>query len=185
MNYRHLRRFFGGVVHSSPVTLKRVLQHTAILSYLTITGAGFLYTMLRLRVPLLWPFAYFSYSAMAPYQGYTTLNDELIAEGLREDGVWERIDPYPYLAPLRQGGRHIRLHLRGFLIFDADDATNRARLREKYTDLAWLLLDHEQRQGRSYNTIRLLWQEWPISPAGYDALQHDPFTDTELITQVP
>jgi hypothetical protein len=161
------------------VLLRRAVQHAVVVSYLVVTAAAFVYTMTRVRpVPYpLWPLVQMSYGMMAPYQGDTEINEDLIAEGKRPDGKWERIHLDPYF-PVGFGEKNVRKFLRSF------KAQGTEVHRRKYTEFAWKLLERERRRGRPCEAVRLLWQEWERSPAGFHFLQHEPFVSTQFITQV-
>ncbi len=165
--------------------VRRSLQHAVVLSYLTITTGGFFFTMTHVQPPLLpWPLIVTSYYMMSPYQGYVTVNDDILAEGKQQDGTWVPIELATYV-PLSLGQRTTRLLLRSFKDAEDDLPTKPGTLREKYALLAHLLLQREQWRGRPTVAVRLSYQEWPGSPAGYRFLQHVPFTESEIITTVP
>lgn len=150
-----------------------------ILAYLCVTAFAFLYTMIRVRPPaMLWPMVRFSYGMMAPYQGDTETNEDLVLEGQLPDGRWEIIALESYF-PFGFGEANVRTYLRSF------KARGRDILRAKYAELGWQILMRERDHGRMYTTVRLLWQEWPRSPAGFGFLRRAPFVETFVITQVP
>ncbi|MDO8648737.1 MAG: hypothetical protein Q7R81_03045 [Candidatus Peregrinibacteria bacterium] len=163
----------------------RVLQHAVVVSALLIVSSGFLFTMTAWHLPLI-PLSliHFSYATMAPYQGYSTTNDTLIARGILEDGTTEEIDLSRYY-PQSLGWNTIRMHMRTFKTVEGDRPGELPALREKYRELGMLLLDREHARGKQYNTIELLWHEWPSSPAGYYALHLPPYTEEEFIVRIP
>ncbi len=157
----------------------RAVRQTVVLAYLCVTALAFLYTMVRVRPPaMLWPVVRFSYGRMAPYQGDTETNEDLVLEGQLPDGRWEVIALEPYF-PFGFGEANVRVYLRSF------KARGHDVLRAKYAELGLQILAREHEQGRTYTTLRLLWQEWPRSPAGFDFLRRVPFVETSVIAQVP
>lgn len=149
--------------------LRRILQIVALLVFLTVTIAGFVFTMTRVYVPLI-PrrLIHFSYGMMAPYQGDVPWNADLGAEGQRADGSWVDVDLDPYY-PFEFGEKNVRMHMRSFKAF-GDEVR-----REKFSELAEQLLAHERERGRPYQALRLSWYLWPRSPAGFTFLRHEPF----------
>ncbi len=159
--------------------MKRLCLHAAVLGYLVITAAGFLHTMTGLKVPFLpWKLVEFSYGMMAPYQGYVTYEQGLLAEGLGANG-WEIIDHRAYFPYLR-GERVLREWMMAYRKQEND-----VLLGEKYRELARQIQKAEARAGRTYERLRLSWERWPISPVGHEDLHHDPFVTRELLVTYP
>jgi len=169
------------------VMLRTIARSVVVLGFLIWVTSGVLFTLTHTWLPLRFPLPsrllHFSYATMAPFQGYVTTNAELIAEGRQEEGAWEPIDLARYV-PLSPGIRNVWMHLRSFKRMENDDR-QQEHMRARYRTLALLLRDREQQSGRDYRSVRLSWQEWPASPAGYRFLQHNPFAETKLITTVP
>jgi hypothetical protein len=90
---------------------------------------------------------------MAPFQDYVENNSELIAEGQKSDGQWEKIVIAPYL-PFSRGETAIRLRLSSFR---GDEKQKR------YTYMAQRILELESQNGRQFSAVRLLWENWPKS----------------------
>lgn len=112
---------------------------------------------------------------MAPFQGYTTQNYELVAEGRPRGGVWTEINLQQYI-PTGRG----EFSYRGFSLEFTQEKRGTANL---YDIFATKLQAAEARQGRAYSDIRLLRRRWPVSPAGYHYLNQAEFrTDTVLYT---
>jgi len=99
---------------------------------------------------------------MAPFQSYTTTNAELVAEGLRS-GRWERIDLTQYL-PHSRGEIAIRTRMSSF-----NDKS------PVYLEMAKKLQSMESANGRTYSSVRLVWEKWPKSQYGF----YDGHTDTD------
>jgi hypothetical protein len=162
-----------------PVNVRRGLRHAGILFYLLVTFAAFLFTMTRVRVPVLpWPLVAFSYGMMAPYQGYHPWNGDLRAEGLAASGGWERVDLSPYF-PFGRGEANIRTF---FLTFRARGESELRDQERKFARQVWV---RESESGRTYRHLRMWREQWPASPLGFDALRREPFVTTELLSQVP
>lgn len=164
--------------------MRRILGHIVVMCYLSVVASALLFTLQRITLPIPRTLLLFSYATMAPYQGYTRENDELIAEGRLEGGSIIPINLKPYY-PLGHGWESVRMRLRSFRVSDDDDPGGREALRVKYRELAFLLLERERIRGRSFQSVRLLWEEWPLSPRGYTSLRFPPFTEVTEITQVP
>jgi len=109
-----------------------------------------------------WPFVTHFYAMMAPFQSYTTTNAELVAEGLRS-GRWERIDLTQYL-PHSRGEIAIRTRMSSF-----NDKS------PVYLEMAKKLQSMESANGRTYSSVRLVWEKWPKSQYGF----YDGHTDTD------
>ena len=166
-------------MYAFPVSLRRLLAHGFVLCYLALTASAFFFTMTKIPVPLIPErLLRFSYGMMAPYQGYSTVIGDLLAEGERSDGTWETIDLDPYY-PMILGNQLMFRQLRSF------ERDGEAVHKEKYTELARLLRDREEWRGRAYEAVRLTRIEWPTSPAGFAALRREPFLTKYFITQVP
>jgi len=154
---------------------KKILAHTFILCYVAITFFAALFAFTKKQItPIPWPIIRYSYGMMAPYQGYSTTNVDLLAEGKEEDGTWKTIDLDPYY-PMIRGTQVMYRRLRSF------HAQGAKVHKEKYTELAELLLGKEG----TYESIRLTWQEWPVSPEGWDANRTNDLITDYFITQVP
>lgn len=135
--------------------------------------------MSKVQLPgIPWPVLRYFYGMMAPYQGYSVVNADLLAEGKRADGTWEKINLDPYY-PMIRGNQIMYRRLRSFL------AQGEEKHKQKYTELATLLLERERRQGETYLAVRLAWQEWPASPLGWDALRHGSQIKNYPLTEVP
>ena len=114
---------------------------------------------------------------MGPYQQYQTYNEELIAEGRRNDGAWERIDLLPYL-PYMRGERAVRSYLISF-------RNKGENWTDSYRDFARMLREHETAQGKNYESVRLLLERWPVSTTNYETLRASPFLSEQLLVQIP
>ena len=159
--------------------LRRLLTHIFLFAYLTLTAYAFFFTMVRLELPFIPSRAlHFFYGLMAPYQGYTTENFDLLAEGRKEDGSWHRIDLDPYY-PMILGNQVMYRRLRSF------HGEGESVSKRKYTEFALLLRAHEKERGRFFERVRLTWQAWPMSPKRWDALRRDPLVKNYPLTEVP
>lgn len=162
---------------------KRIIQHAIVLTYLALTAYAFFFTMTKIQLPFVpWPVLRYVYGMMGPYQGYNTFNSDLLAEGLVRGGEgqgWERIDLDPYY-PMHRGTAIMYRRLRSF------HAEGEEVHKQKYTELAQLLLERENRKrGKNYASVRLTWQEWPTSSEGFEAMRREPHITHYFITQVP
>ena len=161
--------------YNSPVRTRTILLQSVLLFYLAVTIAGFLFTMLRVRLPLPWILIRWSYNMMAPYQGDTDINEEMVAEGLR-NGRWEFIDLNPYF-PVGAGEKNVRMYLRSFRSSEDERAVG------AYADFAFALLERERAKGNQWEEIRLSWEEWPRSVLGFSALRRAPdLIRTQIVT---
>lgn len=154
------------------------MQQMAVAGYVAVTIAGFSYTMLRYWLPVVpRPLAVFSYGMMAPYQSYRTYNEELVAQG-RSGGSWERIDLHTYMPFIRGERAH-----RGYLV--SFHGKGQAYLSQKYREFAHHIMRLEARQGRQWQSVRLRFEKWPVSPAGFEYLRQPEFIETTPLVQVP
>lgn len=158
--------------------MKHLFQQFILSTYLFITLSGFLYTLFRVEIPLVpWVFTRWSYMLMAPYQGYATYNEDIIAEGKKSDGTWETIDLTEYV-PYILGETNVRLHQRSFRYLDDPNL-----FREKFTITAQKLLILKQKK-YPYTALRLSYIRWPATIGGYTFNRHEPFWEKEVITEV-
>lgn len=165
--------------HTVFMNIQRLLQHLAITVYIAMTVGGLSYTLFRYVLPgVPHSVLQFSYGMMAPYQTYRTFNEDLTAHGMREDGVWERINLDEYL-PFLRGERAMRSYLMTFRI------QGERVLYTKYSELAEQIQRLERARGRDWKGIQLTLEKWPMSPAGYEYLHQDPFIETEFLIQIP
>lgn len=141
-----------------------------------MTVEAFVLTMFKVRLPP-YPLVHWAYGMMAPYQGDTSWNADFVYEGLRGDGAWESIDVDAYM-PYGFGERNVRKFLR--IYKGLGDAGHR----QKFGEFALLLLDRERAHGREYRAVRVWFEQWPRSPAGYGYLHTPLFTARELVIQV-
>src|SRR3989338_3029296 len=156
---------------------RRFIQQTIVLVYLAVTAGSLIYTLGRVRVLPKWATRW-SYGMMAPYQGDTSWNADFVYEGERPDGSRRKIDLDPYM-PYGFGERNQRKFLIAFKTPDGE------LQRRKFTEFALLLLDRERARGNDYRTIRVSFEQWDRSPAGYEFLHTPVFTTRELLTQAP
>ncbi len=151
------------------MNIKRTLQHLVIVVYIAATASAFSYTLFRYKMPgVPDKLRRWSYGMMAPYQTYRTSNEMLTAEGLRSDGTWEDISLDEYL-PFLRGERGMRSYLLTFW------AQGEEVLAQKYKELADVTKRLESDRGRQWEDVRLTLEKWPMSPAGYEYLRHEPF----------
>lgn len=159
--------------------IRTVLRDVVLVVYLLATGTGVWVAMTHMPPPILWHLAYNNYVMVAPYQGYDPDSMEILAEGRKPDGSWERIDVRRYF-PVSQGEFNVR-----FFLFNTRVFLGEAELDDKYKRMAITLLQHEAERGRHYEAVRLGWQYWPNSPLGYHALQNGPEARYEPVIVYP
>lgn len=156
-----------------------ILQRIFLLYFLSMTAYAFLYTMSRVEMfPFIpWVVLRYHYGMMAPYQGYATENADLLAEGL-EEGAWQRIDLDPYY-PMILGNQIMYRRMRSFSFLEPEIH------QKKYGELAQKLLMLEAEKEEQYESIRLTWQEWPMSIEGWDAGRTEEETVNFPIITIP
>lgn len=158
--------------------LRNSLQQLVVIMFIAMTVSGMSYTLFRYKLPgVPRSLRQFSYGMMAPYQTYRTHNEELTALGLTPDGTWEIINMDEYL-PFVQGERAMRSYLLTFR------AQGDEILYKKYTEFAQIIQRLESERGRKWEDIKLTIQVWPMSPAGFEYLRHDPFIESEFLVQL-
>jgi hypothetical protein len=165
----------GRYHRSVPSPSSRTVQQLVLFFYLTVTTAGFIFTMTRLEIPLIPKLlVWWSYGMMAPYQGDRPWNGDFLYEGQLADGSWVPIDITPYM-PYEFGERNVRKHLKIY----------KGELRvSKFTEFALMLLDRERARGTPYRSVRITYEQWPRSNGGYDFLRVPTFMTRSFITQV-
>ncbi|MEQ1849451.1 MAG: hypothetical protein ABL890_02580 [Candidatus Peribacteraceae bacterium] len=140
----------------------RTLTDTLIVTYLLITGWAFFVTMTHIfPIGPLRPIVIFSYGMMAPYQGSSAVNTELVVRATTPEGttVLASIDHY---FPGLHGERNSRQLLEQF----ADRSPEKL---EPYFDrFLEQFLALEAGQGRLYSSATLFSEVWLRDPAGYD-----------------
>lgn len=141
--------------------LSRTFFDTLIVTYLLMTAAAFYLTMTHrfpenfLRLPL-----HYVYGMMAPYQGASPLNRELVLVGYDERGVATVIDMDRYFPGLK-GERNARQMLDQI----ADRSTE--TLRTYYLLYLQDIDAHLQDEGRAFLSYALWRETWAQSPEGY------------------
>lgn len=153
-----------------------VLLQAVVIGYLAWTACAFVLTMTKIQL-LPMGILRWSYGMMAPYQGDTPWNADFAYEGRLPSGTWETIDIDHYF-PQQQGERNVRKFIRTY------QAEGPAAHTEKFTEFAQILLGHERDRGKQYDAVRIWYEEWPRSPAGYQALHLSTFTTRQFVTQV-
>lgn len=160
--------------------IRRILLHAVLLAYLAVTAVALVRTMTGRWLPGIPPaIAYYAFGMMAPYQGYATRNEELVAEGLLPDGSWQTIDLKPYL-PFGFGERNVRGYKMTVRRIYGPEA-----LPAYYTSLARQLLERERVHGNAFTRVQLHWDIWPVSPEGFYNLKIPAFTDSTVLATTP
>lgn len=154
--------------------MRRVVLHSIAIAYICISLTGVLYTMFRIRIPVLWPLQRFSYETMAPFQKYAVANQSLVAEGLSKGGTWVDIPLKAYM-PYHNGEEYIRARL---MTFQAQGEDVRDR---QYVKLAGHIQRLEQGNGRDYKRVRLILEQWPKSPNGREADRKPELTERTFL----
>jgi hypothetical protein len=144
------------------VMLKKTITHLFIALYLIVSLNAFLFTMTRLTIPgVPWKLTWWSYAMMAPFQGYSAMNEDLRAEGKDSHGNWKVIDLERY-SPMILGNQIMHRRLMSSRVSGEPDHKEYRRLAERLQKI-------EAVRGNIYTDIRLTWQGWPVSPEGWDA----------------
>jgi hypothetical protein len=156
----------------------RTLTDALIVTYLLITGWAFFITMTHVfPTGPLQPVVIFSYGMMAPYQGASAVNTELVVRAMTPAGatVLTSIDRY---FPGLHGERNSRQLLEQF----ADRSPE--NLEPYYRRFLEQFLALEAAQGRVYASASLFSEVWQRDSAGYDAGRVKGVKRT-LLTQYP
>ena len=156
--------------------VRRFLQQAVVLVYLIVAFCALLFTFTKTAFPQPEWVTHWSYGMMAPYQGDTSWNGDFIYQGQLSDGTWETINLDPYM-PYIFGERNVRKFLRIYQRY------GNLEHRKKFTEYALQLLDRERVRGKHYLAIRVYFDQWDRSPAGYEFLHTPLFTARELVTQ--
>jgi len=154
-------------------------MHAVVICYLLVTACGTFYAFTRIFPPVI-PHAvtFFSYGLMAPYQSYAHFAFNVAAEGRSAGGEWQTIDLTQYQPLATMGERLMRMTDHSF-------GMRQELIQPRYRDAANQLLRLENEKGKNFESVRLTWEQWPLSPAGYWFLHHDPFIERRLLMQVP
>lgn len=153
-----------------------VMGNIFLTLYFWVTMCALLVTLFRIMVLIPRRAVLYSYGMIAPYQNPGITHQELLAEGLREDGSWERINLAPYY-PVLFGERNAREYFTMFTY--STNPTERGSARATYA--ATLLRLEKERHGNKYQDIRLSWLTWPSAPGEFNALQHSELTQKDLL----
>ena len=158
---------------------KRIVQHAIVVAYLAITLAALFRTLFGVYPPFLPErLVYTSYAMMAPYQAKSDLNAQLRIEGKMPNGDWIDIPLTRYI-PFGRGERSYRSYMPG-IRFTRPDI-----LEESYEQFARDILRWEHHHGSTIESVRLFWDQWPLSPDGFEALRKAPDLDSHLLVIVP
>lgn len=158
--------------------VQRIAGNTFLVCYLCITLCAFVATVFRIVLPIVPRSALmFSYGMMAPYQDPGTKHEELLAEGLQDDGTWKRIDLAPYY-PVLFGERNLREYRSMFA--RTDDEAYRTWSRTMFADTLQRL---EMEKGTSYSALRLSWLLWPAVPGDFHMMDKEGVTEKTLLLE--
>ncbi|TSD00329.1 MAG: hypothetical protein Greene101449_199 [Candidatus Peregrinibacteria bacterium Greene1014_49] len=157
--------------------LRRFLTHGLILGYLAITASALLFTFTKVVFPFPSIFIRWSYGMIAPYQRDVPWNFDVSYEGQLPDGEWQPINIHPYM-PYQFAEQKVREFLLPYL--HQGELTRR----QKFTELALQILDHERARGIPYTAVRVFYEQWDRSPGGHEFLHLPAFTHRALLTQV-
>jgi hypothetical protein len=144
------------------LSLRRALFDSLLVTYLLLTAWAFFVTMTHIfPTGPLRPFVIFSYGMMAPYQGASDINTELVLVTMTEEGITERhsIDRY---FPGLHGERNSRQLLEQF----ADRSLE--SLQPHYIIFLEQFLELARNDGRNYKSVRLYSESWKHDERGYE-----------------
>ena len=144
---------------------ERIFINLVLCLYFVITAGGMYQTATHNRswaFPLL---SEFSYGMLAPFQGDSDINAEvvLIAE---EAGGATRILPVGRFFQGELGERTARS-----LLEQLKGRGELSALQEIYDPMLSQMLQHERERGHPYVSLSLYKEEWPKSAEGYEALR--------------
>lgn len=156
---------------------KKIASHLLIVVYLVITASGALYSFTRYAVPFI-PFRvmWFSYGMMAPYRGLDDHASSMSVEGRRAGELeWEVFSIDQYEWPFMRAEKIVRWSSMPFATMS--DEMNRLR----YKSAAEKILEYHDQ----YESVRLVWEQWPLSYEGYETHRREPFVHRKILIQVP
>jgi len=160
-------------------TLQRVGIHVLLAIYVVSVLSGLYFTLFRRFPPLApKPLVLFEYFLMAPFQEYNRENADLLAEGW-VDGSWVTIDLDPYYPTMILGTR--TMHRRLMTI----ERVGEEEHRKAFHLLAENIFLRETERGRGYRSVRLSWETWPKSTAGFTHLRHREFIERTPLVMYP
>lgn len=167
------------LLHFFLMKTQRIVGHIFFGYFLLISIATFVYTVSRVALPVPpWWLVDFNFGVVGPFQRYNDFNQEVIAEGLLDDGTWERIDIIPYMPVALPSERSFRLRL-DFLSEKPAERTAGHRT------IAETILAKERAQGHPYTSVRLVIEAWPVSTEGFEAMRKPPLIDSYQFMIVP
>ncbi len=143
---------------------EQIFLNIVISLYLVITAGGMYQTVTHIQSPIFPTLSQFSYGMLAPYQGDSDINAEvvLIAE---EEGGATRILPVGRFFQGELGERTVRSLLEQLKDRDVP------ALREIYEPMLVQILQHERDKGHAYLSLSIYQEAWPKSVDGYEALR--------------
>lgn len=153
---------------------QRTFLDALILSYCGLLAAAFFVAMTHrfptvLRGPIL-----FAYGMIAPYQGASNNNTELVLVGYQDSGVATIIDLDGYFPGLH-GERNARQN------FDMLAETSIEKLAPFYGNYVSQIFDHEKAKGNMFTHLELIREQWPKSVEGYREGRADSVQRTFLL----
>ncbi len=158
------------------MTTTRAFQWIILIGFVAITGAAFVFTMTRITL-LPWHVIALSYGMMAPYQSTTPYNFAMVAETVMEDGTRQAVDLkryYPMSDP--------EMYIRQYVPFThwRNDPSAPTVLAAQYDSIAKQMLRREQERVPGVVRVELFWEEWPLSPWGFET-ERVPFKVTRTL----
>lgn len=152
-----------------------MLLDAILVGWLIVTAGGFYITFTHKVPPFLPRITHFSYGMLAPYQNDDDINVEPVVVAWEASGATTLLPIEGYFPGVR-GERNSRMRLEQVA---GQDPQIMAR---NYETILTQILLHERAAGRAFARLDLIWEEWPKSPLGYDALRMHSTRD--FITQV-
>lgn len=158
------------------MTTTRTSQWVILITFVVITMAAFVFTMTRVTL-LPWHIIALSYGMMAPYQSTTPYNFAMVAEVILEDGSRQTVDLkryYPVVDP--------EMYIRQYIPFThwRNDPSAPAVLAAEYDSLAKQMLRREQERTPGVVRLELFWEQWPLSPWGFET-ERTPYKVTRTL----
>ncbi len=112
---------------------------------------------------------------LAPYQKDSDINTEPVVIAWDASGASTLLRIEKYFPGVR-GERNSRMRLEKM-------KQDLPSMQSQYKPILTQILQHERAAGHEYVRLDLVWETWPRSPLGYDALRMQ--SERYFITQIP
>ncbi len=150
---------------SLPAAFRRDILNGLIVLYLLVVAGGLCTTVTHRPVRVLTALTDFMYGMLAPYQFDNPTNVDLAVTAWDNEGRSVLLPVAHYFPGQLLGERNSRMRLEK--LHDQSLPSMAAA----YRKILLQILEREHQAGHEYVRLDLVWEEWPRSALGYDALR--------------